>query len=448
MKKEDLRSYFKDICGYEREKQELMYLADIMRDPGPYRALGTRVPRNVVLVGEPGVGKTLMAECLIRASGRTAYRLRKDEDDEEFVKKLCDTFDEARRTAPSAILLDDMDKYVAGLYGSSTEETTIQTYIDEMRDEEVFIIATINQTRGMSKSLLRAGRFDRILYIGLPDSRSAEMIIRRYFAGTKTISPEIDISDVVDITAGMTAVEIRTLANEAGVYAGFERSGYITMDHIIRAYVERMGNDRRDNHIDDEERTRNTACHEAGHAVMAELLCEGSVGLAFIGRSAGTSEGFIARNRRESRIEVNQHRIDILTSLAGRAATELVYGRPDRGSGHDISVAIERIYSEITGLCADGLHLATGEKCLREPMSDSRKDLIDRMVRDRLKEYYAEALDILRSNRAFLDSVAMELEEKGWLLGRDIRRIREGLGYRPMEPSYGTVKDKMEDKTA
>ncbi len=442
MKKENLKSYFEDICGYEREKQELMYLADIMLDPEPYRALGTRVPRNVVLAGEPGVGKTLMAECLIRASGRTVYRLRKDEDDEDFVEKLCETFDEARRTAPSIILLDDMDKYVSGFYGASTEETTIQTYIDEMRDEEVFIVATINQIRGMSKSLLRPGRFDRCLHIGLPDSRSAEMIIQRYFAGTKTISPDIDISDVVAITAGMTAVEIRTLANEAGVYAGFERSDVITMDHIIRAYVERMGNDRRDNHIDDEERTRNTACHEAGHAVMAELLCEGSVGLAFISRSAGTSEGFIARNLRESRPGINQHRIDILTALAGRAATELVYGRPDRGAGLDIGSAIERIRDEITGLCVDGLHLATGNICARDPVSDSRRNLIDRMVRDRLKEYYAEALGILGENRMFLDRVAMELGAKGWLLGKDIRRIREGLGYRPKEAAAKTPENK------
>ncbi len=448
MKKDDLKSCFEDICGYGREKQELMYLADIMRDPGPYRALGAGVPRNVVLAGEPGVGKTLMAECLIRASGRTAYRLRKDEDDEDFVKKLCDTFDEARRTAPSIVLLDDMDKYVAGLFGCSTEETAIQTYIDEMRDEEVFIVATLNQTRGMSKSLLRPGRFDRCLHIGLPDSRSAEMMIRRYFAATKTISPEIDIRDVVDITAGMTAVDIRTLANEAGVYAGFERSEVITMDHIIRAYVQRMSNDRRDNHIDDKERTRCTAFHEAGHAIMAEILCEGSVGLAFIGRRSGSSEGFIARSLRESRPGINQHRIDILTALAGRAATELVYGRPDRGAGSDIDSALEGVQKEITALCTDGLHLAMNDINSREPVSDIRQSLIDRMVRDRLKEYYAEALAILRENRTFLERVAMALEEKGWLLGKEVRRIREGLEYRPKEPSAGTVEDKLEDRTA
>ena len=133
-----------------------------------------------------------------------------------------------------------MDKYSGGYFGQSTEEAAVQACIDDMRDEEVFVIAAVNEKRGISRSLIRAGRFDRNLHVNIPDRDSARQIIRRYFSETKEISDDIDIETIVDITSGMTAVDIRTLANEAGVFAGFDRSDAITLDHIVKAYVSRM----------------------------------------------------------------------------------------------------------------------------------------------------------------------------------------------------------------
>ena len=427
MKKEDIAQYFDDICGYDYEKQELMYLCDIMRNPEPYKALGARIPRNVLLSGEPGVGKTLMSECLIKASGRKAFRVSKNEDDENFVGTLLETFRKARDEAPSIVFLDDMDKYSGGYFGQSTEEATVQACIDDMRDEEVFVIAAVNEKRGISRSLIRAGRFDRNLHVNIPDRDSARQIIRRYFSETKEISDDIDIETIVDITSGMTAVDIRTLANEAGVFAGFDRSDAITLDHIVKAYVSRMDNDRSDNHIDDDERSKVTACHEAGHAAVAELLEPGSVGLVFAGRQAGRSEGFMSTAKSDARVGCNQYRTIILTALGGRAATELVFGMPDRGAGCDISRAIIAIRKELTCLCTDGLGMAVCRQGEYE-ISNEHRNRLDRICREKLKVYYSEVKSLLENNRGFLDMMAGALEEKGYLIAEDICSLRRASG--------------------
>lgn len=422
MCRDELTAYFDDICGYEDIKQELMYLADIMRDPEPYKALGARVPRNVMIKGAPGVGKTLMSECLIKASGRRAYRVRKEDNDNDFISTITGTFRKARDTTPSIVFLDDMDKYSSRGFGRSTEEATVQACIDDVKDAGVFVIATVNEDGGISHSLRRAGRFDRYLTVDRPDRDSAREIIRRYFSETKTISNDISIEDVVDLTGGMTAVEIRTLANEAGVYAGFDRSDVIGMDHIISAYVSRMDNTRMDNHSDDAERSRVTACHEAGHAVISELLRRGSVGMVFSGREAGMSEGFMSRIRTDRSIGINRYRYEILTALGGRAATELVYGMPDRGAVNDLGKAIMAIESELTELCTEGVRFASDNSSYRHS-SVSRTNMIDHMVRARLTAYYDEAKEILTGNRPLLDRMSEELDRCGYLLSEDITRI-------------------------
>ena len=239
----------------------------------------------------------------------------------------------------------------------------------------------------------------------------------------KNISDDIDIEYLVDLTGGMSAVEIRTLANEAGVYAGYDRSEVIKMDHIVRAFAGRASNSMIDNHIDNKERAKVTAYHEAGHAVISDLLRRGSVGFVFLGKEAGESEGFMSMARGNAGVGVNHYRHDILTGLGGRAATELVFGRPDRGAGADLSKVISAINCELTWLCVDGIELAENRSSYIEP-SMARRNSIDKLSRDKLKAYYAETKAMLEDNRKLLDMVAGALEEKGYLLSEDISRIR------------------------
>lgn len=423
MERENLKTYFEEICGYEDCKKELIYLADVMRNPEAYSKLGAKVPQNLLLDGDPGVGKTLMATCLINASGRPSFICRKTEGEKDFMEVINDTFRMAAENAPSIVLLDDMDKFAGRYQSEASEFAAVQACLDDTRDKDVFVIATVNDGDGISASLIRPGRFDRRLIIGLPDPESAGLIIDRYFMTGDRMSSDMDREVLVQLTSGMTAAEIMTLANEAGVYAGYERADEICMRHIIRAFIESIGNVKGSGN--DEEHARVTACHEAGHAVMSELLEPGSVALVFASDVSSDSNGFMSRGRSKRIISSGQYRIDTLTALAGRAATQVVYGKPDRGSESDIKEAFSAIETEVCGSCVTGLKYVKASPWKVE--SEMRRSARDTAVRKRMLEYYEEAMTILRRNREFLDRMTDELCRCGYLMQKDIAIVRREI---------------------
>lgn len=417
----EMRQYFDDICGYEYEKEQLMYICDAMRFPEAYRKLGADLPKNLLLCGVPGVGKTLMAECLIRASGRPSFVCRKSDDEEDFIEKVNEIFESARAAAPSIILLDDMDKFAGDFFGEAAEFAAVQACIDDVKNDDVFVIATINDRDCLMESLIRPGRFDRFIFVDVPDEQSSAEIIERYFKDRKNISDDIDIGELTALTAGMTAVDIMTLANEAGVYAGYERSEQITMRHIVKAFVSRIDNIKRSN--TSEETERMIACHEAGHAVMSELLEPGSVALLFAGEATSRSNGMMSRGRTGNIMTPDIHRKNALVALSGRAATELLLGRPDHGATSDLRKAYNDANKEVCDICVDGFEYANLNNSNME--STVRRNRRDMKTRSRMSEYYSEARRILSEHMPFLEKLAEELYEKGYLFSRDIREIRE-----------------------
>ena len=231
-------SEFDKIIGYSAVKRELKQIADTLKNREVYAKLGVSSPRGLLLYGEPGVGKSLMASAVIEESGRKAFVCRKDQPNGDFVKVIKATFEKAVENAPSIVLLDDMDKFANGdeHHPDAEEYVTVQSCIDEAKDKEVFVLATVNNMRCLPRSLHRAGRFDRVIEIDTPRGQDALAIISHYLKSKKVIN-SVDAKTIARIMDGRSCAELETVINEAGLYAGYERAEFITMDHFMEALM-------------------------------------------------------------------------------------------------------------------------------------------------------------------------------------------------------------------
>ncbi len=194
---------FDAIIGYTAVKRELEQIADVLKNADPYEKLGVAPPRGLMLYGAPGVGKTLMAKALVKASGRKYFVCRKDQPNGDFIKAIKKTFDQAAAEAPSIVFLDDMDKFSNGdeRRPDAEEYVTVQSCIDKNRDKDVFVLATANNLRCLPRSLLRAGRFDRNIQIDVPHGEDAERITAYYLSQKKFVS-DVDAQTIARIMDG------------------------------------------------------------------------------------------------------------------------------------------------------------------------------------------------------------------------------------------------------
>ena len=190
-------SKFDMIIGYGAVKKELLQIADTLKNQEYYKKLGVSAPRGLLLHGEPGVGKSLMANAVIEASGRQVFVCRKDQPDGDFVKQIKETFDQAVENAPAVVLLDDMDKFANGdeSHPDAEEYVTVQTCIDELQAENVLVMATVNNIRKLPGSLTRAGRFDRKIHMDSPTDDEAINILQHYLED-KPVAGDIDVQDI------------------------------------------------------------------------------------------------------------------------------------------------------------------------------------------------------------------------------------------------------------
>ena len=191
----NIEKEFEPVIGYKSIKNEMIKICDIMRNSEFYYKLGVSVPNGLLLSGEPGLGKTLMANCFIKASGRKAFTCRKDKPDGDFVKHIKSTFDEAVKNTPSIVFLDDMDKFSANgdeYHRNSEEFVTVQSCIDDAKNKDVFVLATINDEDAIPESLLRAGRFDNRITVVSPKGEDAEKIVEHYIKRKNFVS-DVDV---------------------------------------------------------------------------------------------------------------------------------------------------------------------------------------------------------------------------------------------------------------
>lgn len=414
---------FDEVIGYADVKVELEKICDILKNGEKYRKLGVTLPGGLLLHGEPGVGKTTMAKCFIKACGRKAVTCRKFKPDGEFVNEIKAVFDEAVKCAPSVVFLDDMDKFAnSDRYHRNTGEmVAVQSCIDEVKGKDVFILATANDLDNFPDSLLRAGRFDKIIEVRSPAGDDAVNIVS-YYLGKKNLFGDIDAAEVARILNGKSCAELEAVINEAGIYAGYANKTYIDMDDIIKACMRVIFKAPESLEQDSDEFLEQTAYHEAGHAVVAEVLEEGSVSIVSVCRHSGDVGGITAYYQPDRYWKAKKYMENrVLSLLAGKAATEVKYGETDVGAESDIRRAFDIVKRFVDNYCS----YSFDRWVMHDDPSESLTVRKEMQIYSEIERYYQNARKILIQNREFLDKLAAALVEKKTLTGRDIRELRK-----------------------
>lgn len=405
---------FDKIIGYESVKEELRQICDIVKNREIYKRMGASMPKGILINGEPGVGKSLMAHCLIEECGVASFVLRRTKGDGDFIREIERTFDEAMKSAPSIILLDDLDKF-AREDDSKEEYSVVQGCIDKVRGADVFIIATANTVRNMPRSLLRSGRFDRRIDVDAPTLDEARKIVEFYLLG-KPLVDNVNIDDVCKMLAGSSCAKLESIINDAAVYAAFERSEKIEMRHIVKATLRKSYTDSTASSLSDEELLE-IAYHEAGHAIISELVMEGGIGLLSLNTQTGRGRGGFMHKCKQYKRRAHE----ILVLLGGKAGCELKYGRVASGAFSDLERASSEIEEAITSSATMGSAGFTLDSGVG--VSEALKDRINILVHGKLEEYLFKAKEMICANMALFEALAKELFEKKTLLASDISRI-------------------------
>lgn len=406
-----------------------MQIADILKNREVYEKLGVSSPKGLFIHGVPGVGKSLMANAVIEASGRPFFICRKNQPDGDFVNTIMATFEAAVKNAPSIVFLDDMDKFANTdeRCRDAEEYVTVQSCIDAVKDKEVFVIATANNQQKLPRSLLRPGRFDRILEIDAPHGKDALSIITHYLSQKKFVS-SMDVNTIAKIMDGRSCAALETVLNEAGLCAGYERKVEITMDHFMQAclrtiyhFDSQSFNGEQDDDIDFSDamgKNADTIYHEAGHAVISEVLCPGSVTLVYI---CGSDRGFTSYycDRAIPHMQWEQSRI--ITSLGGKAALEQ-NGVACVGCYGDLQQAFDILKGLVKKQCICGFQFFSydgyGEN------SDRLLAKQEQVTASEMERYYRIAKQILALNKEFYDEIVNALTAKRMLIMTDIQEIK------------------------
>lgn len=400
---------FDSIIGYDDIKVELSRIADMLNNPSKYKKLGVRLIRGLMIAGEEGLGKTLMANCLIKVLNRNVYTVTNDMG----VSGIKETFNKAKENGNSIVFIDDLDNIsnVVRFDNNAREYVTIQSCIDDCKNSDVFVLACVNNDSLVPRSLVREDRFDKLIYIETPNIDDATKIIE-HFLSDKKCSMDLDYYEIASMLGGKTCSALKLILNEAGVYAGYENRCEIEMKDIIKSIM-RLVYCSSDKRIDDIEEV---AYHEAGHVVVSEVLKRNSV-VFVTTRSCFNEKGGHVEFRKQDCLENK-----VLSLLGGRAAIEIVYGKDDIFSDYEISDAASLVKRFIDTHCSYDF-ICFGDKKSNELLK--RKEV---EVKLELERYYRRAKEILMDNRELLDLVANELIEKEVLLSGDIRRMVSECG--------------------
>lgn len=419
-------SEFDRIIGYENIKAELKRFADVLKEPEKYTKLGVTTPSGILLYGAPGLGKTLMANCFVKETGCRVFSLRKEKPNGDFVNQIKETFEAAKSEAEGIkiVFLDDMDKFANedDRHRNAEEYVAVQSCIDDCKGYGIFVFATVNDRDCLPDSLLRAGRFDKVIEVDAPRGKDAELIIRE-FLNQKNITGNIDTEEISRIMEGGSCAELETVINEAGIYAGYLGKDKIEQSDVIKACMRMLFDAPENISSEDDVNTERLAVHEAGHAVIAEVLEPGSVTLVSLCRHTGSVGGMTKTHRPDGIVlskDLQEH--TVITGLGGKAAVEIVYGVADVGCENDMNDVFDQVSEFVDPNCTLGFD--TFERSSWSTYLLERKD---RLIASEVERYYQLSKRILVENRGFFDAVVAALKEKKTITYRGMQMLRKAF---------------------
>ena len=433
----DKKVTFEDVAGADEEKEELQEIVEFLKDPDRYIDLGARIPKGVLLVGPPGTGKTLLAKAVAGEAGVGFLSISGSDFVELYVgvgaSRVRDLFEQAKKTSPAIVFIDEIDavgrQRGTGLGGGHDErEQTLNQLLVEMdgfsANEGVVVLAATNRADVLDPALLRPGRFDRQVYVGLPDIKGREEILKVHAKG-KPLAEDVDLHKLAQGTAGFTGADLENLTNEAALLAARNGLRFINMDNLRAAEIKVIaGPEKRSRVIPQHEREL-TAYHEAGHAIVMHTLPNqdpvSQITIVPRGRAGGMTISLPEEDR--SYLSKRYMEDQIVALLGGRVAEKLCLGDISTGASNDIqratSIARKMVASYGMSEKLGTVSFDTGheEVFIGRTMSQGRSyseavaAQIDGEVKAVVGEAYSRCEDILRRQRDRLEAVARYLLE-------------------------------------
>lgn len=442
---------FEDVAGADEEKEELEEIVEFLKSPKKFIELGARIPKGVLLVGPPGTGKTLLARAVSGEAGVPFFSISGSDFVEMFVgvgaSRVRDLFEQAKKSAPCIVFIDEIDAVGrhrgAGLGGGHDErEQTLNQLLVEMDgfgiNEGVIILAATNRPDILDPALLRPGRFDRRIYVGLPDIKGREAILKVHAKG-KPLGSDVRLDELAKSTPGFTGADLENLLNEAALFAARKNKKRIEMEEIKEATFKAVVGPEKKSKVMSEKEKKLTAYHEAGHAIAVKVASTTNKVDRVSIIPSGRAGGYTARKPDEDKSYHTKSQLmeEIIISMGGRAAEDLVLGEISTGAANDLKHANGIARSMIMKF---GMSETLGNMVFDEndevfigrdfghtkSYSEEMAAIIDREIKSIIDNAYEKTKSILNEHINVLHKVAEALLEKEKLEGHEFEAIFAG----------------------
>ena len=436
---------FKDVAGLEEAKVEIMEIVDFLKNPDKYKSIGAKIPKGALLVGPPGTGKTLLAKAVAGEANVPFLSISGSDFVEMFVgvgaSRVRDLFEQAKQKAPCILFIDEIDAIGrargknAGFSGNDERENTLNQLLTEMdgfqTNTGVIVLAATNRVDILDKALMRAGRFDRQIEVGLPDVKEREEIFDVHLRPLK-LDPELDRTFLAKQTPGFSGADIANVCNEAALIAARHNKKYVSREDFLAAIDRIIGGLERKNKIISDEEKRVIAYHEAGHATVSWILENASPLIKVTIIPRGKSLGAAWYLPEERQITTREQMMDELAAtLGGRVSEQLTFGEISTGALNDLERVTKQAYAMVAyyGMSENvgtlSFYDSTGQSdmAFTKPYSELTAQQIDAEAKQVIEKAYKMAEKVLREHADGLKELAELLLSREVVFTEDVERI-------------------------